>query len=369
MKFNPTVLGFIRKELVETLRDRRMLALLFFAPVFQLTIFGLAISTETRNIKLAAVYEPNDFLARRVAERCYSTQWYIPAKGLTGNDPFKWVQSGQADAVLVAPEKGLTRAVGRGSGNLQLLVDSSNIVKAQSIEAYTQAILNQVLGEAFPERTMNPPVHFTVRYLYNPEMETSVFMVPSVLCLVLCIVTIILTASAMARERETGTLETLLASPASTTEIMLGKSLPFVILGMADVPLVLAVAVFGFGVPMRGSLWVLLFCAFIFICNTVSVGILLSTFVKNLQQSAMGAFLFIFPAINLSGVLYPVENMPWYLKYFAYVDPLMYFVTLLRNIMLKGGDLQVILVNTGALVLMAFFAIGIASRRFHQTLN
>jgi ABC-2 type transport system permease protein len=377
MKLNPTIMGFIKKELVQTLRDPRMRIMLFVMPIIQMTVFGVAISTETRNIKLAAVYKPNDYLMRRVVERCYSSQWYIPAKGLEGNDAFKWIQSGKADAVLVAPEKGLTRGVGRalrpgsgqGGANLQLLIDSSNITKAEAVESYTQATLSQVLAEAYPEKNQTPPVRFVVRYLYNPEMVTSVFMVPSVLCMILLMTTMILSSSSMAREKEMGTLETLLSSPATISEILLGKSVPFVVLGMIEFPVVIAVAVFGFGVPMRGSLLVLMACALIFMCNAVALGILLSTFVKNLQQSAMASFLFIFPAIQLSGVLYPVENMPWLLKYCAYLDPIMYFVNLLRNIMLKGGDWQVVAFNAGALVIMGIFAIGVASRRFHKTLN
>lgn len=369
MRLNPTVMGFFKKELVQTLRDPRMRIMLFVMPIIQMTIFGVAISTETRNIKLAAQYQPNDTLTRRVVERCYSSKWFIPAKGIQGTDPFRWIQSGQADAVLVAPEKGVTRAVGRGKASLQLLIDSSNITKAEAIESYTQATLSQVLGEAYPQTKQNPRVRFVVRYLYNPEMVTSVFMVPSVLCMILLMVTLILSSSSMAREKEMGTLETLLSSPATTTEIMLGKTLPYVALGMIEFPLVIAVAVYGFGVPMRGSFLVLMLCALIFMCNAVALGILLSTFVKNLQQSSMAGFLFIFPAIQLSGVLYPVENMPWLLKYCAYFDPIMYFVNLLRNIMLKGGDFQVVAFNAGALVVMAIFAIGIASKRFHQTLN
>ena len=369
MKLNPTVMGFFRKELVQTLRDPRMRIMLFVMPVIQMTLFGVAISTETRNIRLAALYEPNDYLMARVVQRCYSSQWFVPAKPGNETDPFKMVQSGKADAVLVAPEKGLTHGVGMGGASLQLLVDASNITKGQAIESYTQAILNQVMGEAYPQANRNPPVHFVVRYLYNPELKTAVFMVPSVLCMILLMVTFILTSSSIAREKEAGTMETLLSSPATTTEILLGKSLPYVLLGMADFPLVIAVAVFGFGVPMRGSFWLLMLCAFIFMCNTVALGILFSTFVKNLQQSSMGGFLFIFPAIQLSGVLYPVENMPWLLKYCAYLDPIMYFVNLMRSIMLKGNDFQVVAVNAGALLVMGVLAIGVASRRFHQTLN
>lgn len=365
---NQAILGFFRKELVQTLRDKRMRMMLFVAPIMQMTIFGLAISTEVRHIKLAAVYAPNDSLARHMEQRCLNSGWFQKAK-TQGEDPFSWVRSGQADAVLLVPEGGLTRSVGRGEGRLQLLVDSSNITKARIVEVYVKAILARTVSEATPGSVVPPPLQFSVRALYNPAMETSAFMVPGVLCMILCLVTIVLSSSSMAREKESGTFETLLASPATATEILLGKSLPYVLLGMADIPLVTAVAVFGFGVPMRGSFWVLLLASFFFICNTVAIGILLSTFVKNLQQSSMGGFFILFPAIQLSGVMYPVENMPALLKFAAYLDPLQYYVSLLRNIMLKGGDFHFMLTHIGALAATGAIAVWISFKRFHQKLN
>lgn len=365
---NPAILGFFRKELVQTLRDKRMRMMLFVAPIMQMTIFGLAISTEVRHIKLAAVYAPSDTLARRLEEKCLGSGWFQRAEK-DGTDPFHWIRSGRADAVLLVPEGGLTRSVGRGEGRLQLLIDSSNITKARIVEVYVKAILARTVSESYPGTLPAPPVQFAVRSLYNPSMQTSAFMVPGVLCMILCMVTIVLTSSSMAREKESGTFETLLASPATTIEILLGKSLPYVLLGMADIPLVTAVAVFGFGVPMRGSLWVLLLASFFFICNTVALGILLSTFVKNLQQAAMGGFFLLFPAIQLSGVMYPVENMPALLKFAAYLDPLQYFVALLRNIMLKGGDPQLVATNIGALILLGALTIWVSFKRFHQKLN
>jgi ABC-2 type transport system permease protein len=256
-----------------------------------------------------------------------------------------------------------------GKGRVQLLVDAENIVKAQSIEGYVQA----VVGEAVEEQTQlaqpPPPIQLSVRYLYNPELETSVFMVPSVLCMVLVIITVVLTSSSIAREKELGTFETLIASPAKPIEILLGKTVPYVIFGMLDMCLVLAVAVFGFQVPMRGPRWMLLLAALAFVINTVSLGVLLSSFVKNMQQSAMFGFLFIFPAIQLSGMIYPIENMPWVLKPVAYMDPVMYFVALMRNIMLKGGDPGLVAEYTGILAVMAVFMVWVSSRRFRQTLN
>lgn len=367
LKIDPIMAGFIKKELVQTLRDTRMRILLFVAPVIQLTLFGLALSTDVKNIKLAVVYKPNDTLCRQIEDRCYGSGWFI--RPTDSGDPLALVRSGKADAVLLAPEGGLTRAVGEGRGNLQLLLDAENIVKAQSAEGYVQSIVNETLAEQTGQPLPPPPVQFSVRYLYNPELNSAYFNVPGVLCMILLITTMVLTSSSIAREKELGTFESLIASPAKPYEILLGKTVPFVLLGLVEMFLVLAVAVFGFQVPMRGHIWMLAVAALAFVINTVSCGVLLSSFVQNQQQSAMFGFLFIFPAIQLSGLIYPIENMPWALKPFAYVDPVQYFVALLRNIMLKGGDPLLVGEYIGALVLMGALAIFVASRRFRQTLN
>jgi len=368
MKINPILIGFIKKEFVQTLRDPRMRFLLLVAPIVQLTLFGYAISTDVNNLKLSFVYKPNDVLMQKIEDRCYGSGWFIRAPR-EDNNPFHLVQSGRADAVLVAPEGGLTRAVEIGKGRVQLLVDAENITKAQSLEGYVQSIV----GEAVEEQThLSPPklpIQFSVRYLYNPELETSIFMVPGVLCMVLVIITVVLTSSSIAREKELGTFEALIASPAKPIEILMGKTVPYVIFGMVDMFLVLIVAILLFHVPMRGPLWMLFVGALGFVINTVCLGVFLSSFVKNMQQSSMFGFLFIFPAIQLSGLIYPIENMPWILKPFAYIDPVYYFVALLRNIMLKGGDMELFLTYGGILYLMAIFMVWISAKRFRQTLN
>ncbi len=368
LKISPIMMGFIKKELVQTLRDPRMRILLFVAPVIQLVLFGLAINTDIKNIKLAVVYKPNDVICRKIEDHCYGSGWFIRAPQPDG-DATALIRSGKADAVLLAPEGGLTRALERGGGHLQLLIDSENIVKAQSAEGYVQAIVSQTVAEQTRVTAPPPPIQFVTRYLYNPELESSFYMVPGVLCMILLISTMVLTSSSIAREKELGTFESLIASPASSREILLGKTVPYVILGMVEMLLVLGVAVFGFHVPMRGPLWMLILAAMAFVINTVSMGVLLSSFVQNQQQSAMFGFLFIFPAIQLSGLTYPIENMPWVLKPFAYVDPVQFFVALLRNIMLKGGDPFLVSQYIGALLLTGVFAIWVASHRFRQTLN
>ena len=370
IKFDPLLAGFIKKELVQTLRDKRMRILLFALPVIQLTLFGLALSTDVRNLKLAVVYGPNDPLCRKIEDRCYGSGFFIKSPQPPGGDPTMFLRSGKEDAVLIAPEGGLTRALGDGRGaHLQLLLDAENILKAQSAEGYLQSVLNEALRDQTGQSPPPPPVSFSVRYLYNPELNSSYFNVPAVLCMILVITTMVLTSSSIAREKELGTFESLIASPAKPREILLGKTIPFVLLGMVEMLLVLAVAVFGFRVPLRGPLWMLLGAALAFIINTVSCGVLMSSFVKDQQQSAMFGFLFIFPAIQLSGLIYPIENMPWALKPFAYLDPVQYFVALLRNIMLKGGDSLLVGEYVGVLLLSGLLFIWIASKRFHQTLN
>jgi ABC-2 type transport system permease protein len=200
-------------------------------------------------------------------------------------------------------------------------------------------------------------------------MESSMFLVPGVMGMLVCLITIILTAMSLTREREMGTFETIVSAPLSNTEVLLGKTVPYIILGLIDAALVVLAGYLIFGVPVRGALWQLALASLIFVVNTVSIGTFISTVSKNQQQAMLGGFMFLFPAILMSGVMYPVENMPGAVIAAAYLDPLMYFVRLFRNIMLKGGDDYVFWTNLGALCLMAVFTAGFAYKRFRQTLN
>lgn len=367
MLLSPTLRVFLRKELTQALRDVRMRILIFGVPLIQLTIFGLALSTEIRNIRLAIRGDPSDVMFQRLAERAYASGWFIPATD-DGREASELIQSRKADAVLIAPPRGLTRSMKRADGRVQLLIDASNAIRARSIEVYAQAILQEVAVEQ-SRQPATRPIQFSVRMLYNPSMDSAVYLVPGVMGMLLSLITIILTSMSMAREKELGTFETLIAAPISKTEILLGKTLPFVILGLIDIPIVIGVAMLFFGVPLRGPVWMLAFASLIFICTTVSVGTVISTFSKNQQQAMMGGFLFLFPAIQLSGVMVPIENIPFVFKIIAAFNPLQYFVSLLRNIMLKGGNPWLVFQNLGALVLLAVLAMTICARRFHRTLN
>jgi drug efflux transport system permease protein len=364
---NTTIKGFIQKEFIQVLRDKRMRAFLFVAPILQLLLFGYAITNEVRNIRLATAYQPGDVLAQQIEERCYASGWFLPVKG--EDDPFTMVQSGKAEVVLVAPPGGLTKAVRSGGGELQVLLDATNMIRARGIEQYVQAVVLKVLAEEYPDQNLQPSLQVDMRILYNPEMKTSYYLVPGVMVMLLCILTIIMTSMSIVKEREAGTFETLVTAPIHNWEILLGKTVPFVVLALIQVTLILVAAVLIFGLPMHGPLWKFYLAAFVFICATVSVGTMISTIARTQQQAMMGSFMFMFPGILLSGLMFPLENMPKIIMGIAYINPLKYFLALLRNVLLKGGDDWVFWTNLSAMVILAVIAMAFSFNRFKQTLN
>lgn len=366
---NRTLRGFIKKELTQTLRDPRMKFMLFFMPMVQMTLFGVAISSEVKNMRLAAIFDAKDYVMRDIYERSIAGKWFVPANTAGETDPFKMIQGGKADAVLVPPPGGFTKGLGRSDAPLQLLVNATNVTQAQAVENYMRSIIQTTVHDDLNIKAPDSPVKFDTRILYNPSLETSIFMVPGVMCTLMVMTTMMLAMAAIVREKEMGTFEMLISAPVSSSEVIYGKTVPYVVLGMINLPLVLSVAVFIFGVPMRGNLLVLCLAAFAFVCTSVATGTLISTFCKSQQQANLASFLFMFPAMMFSGLMFPIENMPWSIRWMAYFDPLAHYMGLLRNIMLKGGGLQYVVIHVAALVAMAIACTLISFRRFHTTLQ
>jgi ABC-2 type transport system permease protein len=368
---NRTLVGFIKKELIQALRDPRMKFILFLAPVVQMTIFGVAISNEVKNIRLAAFFDSKDFVMRDIYERAIEGGWFVPAQAsrAAAQDPFELVRANRADAVLVPPPGGFTRAIGRKDAPLQLLIDATNVTQAQSVESYIQTIVQQTVQDDLGQSAPAPPIQFDLRVLFNPSLDTSIFMVPGVMTMLMVLTTLVLTNIAIVREKEMGTFEMLISAPVSKTEVILGKTIPYIVIGMTNLPLILSVAVFVFHVPMRGSLLALVFATLAFVCTTVAMGTLISTFCKNQQQASMGGFLFMFPAIMFSGLIFPIENMPACVRWLSFIDPLAHYLTLLRNIMLKGGTAWTLGWHTSVLAALAAVCGAISFRRFHTTLQ
>jgi ABC-2 type transport system permease protein len=368
-----TIIAFLKKEFAQVLRDPKMRIILLVLPLMQMMVFGLAISTEVKNIKLGTIYNPSDTILRRIEERSFSSKWFIPAigRGTLNNqnaDPNEQIRSGRADVVLISPPGGLARAIERGDGQIQLLIDATNVIRAQSIERYMESITNEVLRDEF-HIISKTPISFDVRILYNPALESAIFMVPGTMAMILCIVTILLTSMSIAREKEMGTFEMIISAPVKTWEVLLGKTIPFVIIGMINAITIYLLAFIVFKVPMKGHVLQLGISTLAFIVTTVSIGTLISTFAKNQQQAMMGGFIFLFLSNLLAGIMFPIDNMPLLMKIAAYSNPMTYFVRLLRNIMLKGGSSELVFSYVGILIFMAIATATISYKRFHHTLD
>jgi ABC-2 type transport system permease protein len=364
------LMAFAKKELGQTLRDPRMRTMLFLAPVIQLTLFGLALHNETRNIQLAVYAPPSDTLTWEIAHRAEGGGWFHLVKPSSA-DPFEALQAGQADAALVAPPGGLTLWVKRGHGDVQLLVDGTNTVRAAGVQGYLDRIRQDVIKERVMEPgTAQPPtIDLVERVLYNPTLESKNFMVPGVLVMLLLMTSLTITSTSISREKEGGTFETLMASPITPAEILLGKSLPFLGVGFFSMHIVLLVATQAFHVPFRGTFLDLWIASLAFLMCSVSLGVLVSTQARNQQQAMMGTFLFMYPAQMLSGITYPLDNMPPWLYTLTYLNPLRYFAILVRNILLKGGSPELFWPNVAGLLILGSFLMALAWSRFKPTMN
>jgi ABC-2 type transport system permease protein len=313
------LLSFMGKEIAQTFRDKRMRVAMFYTPLFQLLIYGLSLSTYTQNVKLAVVARPDDRFTQRLAERFYSSGWFVPIEQ-DGGDPADWVRSGRAEAVLIAPPGVSSRGLARGEARFQFLVDSVNAGRARTIESYALSILRRAVREdGYDRRDLK--MRFNLRTFFNPERQTSIYVIPGTLCILMFLSITGLTNISIAREREMGTIETLFAAPISAWEIVLGKTIPFVVVGMAQLCFGLLIARL-LGVPMRAPIWMICAATLAFLLATVSISFLISMRVKNQRQAVIAALIYQFPCVQLSGILFPVENMPASIAWLSAVNPL-----------------------------------------------
>ncbi len=378
--------AFVKKELLQALRDPRMKLFLFVMPMIQLTIFGLALNTDVKNIKFCAKPMLNDPLLKDIRRDAIASKWFIPVAGdeKTNSEDISGFKNQSTELILYAPVGGLTRAFEKGEGILEALIDGTDLIRGRSIKGYLKNIVNKAANnrneknqpfkltmqaQTKPASMQKRPIYFSTRILFNPELKTSFNLVPGVLCMLICIITIMMTSMSIAKEKEIGTFETLISAPISITEILLGKTIPYIFIGCVNLPLVFFVAVAGFDVPMRGSYLWLAFSTILFLITTVSIGTMVSTIARNQQQAMMGSFIFLLPAILLSGIIFPIENMPWPIKAMSIFNPLMYYSALLKNIMLKGGDFYVIFTHTLALLLISIIAVMTAFKKFRLNLG
>lgn len=372
------ILRLFKKELIQTRRDRRMLALLFIAPIFQLFIFGYAVSTDVNSISLGVYDEDRTAESRAFVQRFTTSGYFLYDAVLTSpREVNRALDAAQVQVVLHLP-RGFAKDLARKrTAQVQTLLDGTDSRTARVIDGYIGAVLTQYAAENVMARLKLvratapriPELSPQVRVWYNPELKSVKFMVPGVICLILLILTTILTAIGVVKEKELGTLEQLVVTPISAMELMLGKTLPFLLIGMVDVGLALLAALLIFHVSVSGSVLLLFALSALFLLTTLGSGLFISTISSTQHEATLSAFLILFPSVLLSGFIFPVENMPVAIQWITCLIPLRYFLEIIRGIFLRGVGLEVLWPQM--LILLAF-GVGIltlAAARFRKRLG
>lgn len=367
----------IRKEFIQLRRDRRMFFIIFFSPVLQLILLGYAANLDIKNIPvvfcdLDSSPASRDFIARFPSSGYFTVEATLDRI----DDVDAFIDRGEASLALIIPRGMGRRLAGQKPVSIQVIVDGAesqtaviglNYATMIGLK-YSRQILIERLEQASP--AFSPPkVEPVVRIWYNPELRSRNFMIPGVLAMVLMIVTMMLTSLGIVKEREQGTMEQLMVTPIRAHELILGKLLPFFFIGLIEIGVVVAVAVFWFGVPVKGSIWLLFALSPTFMLTTLGLGLFISTISRNQQQAMLTAVFFILPQIILSGFVFPIENMPRIIQGLTYVVPLRYFLVIIRGLFLKAAGWGALWDETAALVVFGVVILGLSVLRFRKNLE
>ena len=356
-------LGFVRKETLHLLRDRQTLAILILFPVVQVLIFGFAVRTDVRDIAIAIVDPTPDVATRELRERvAASDRFHVASVQASAASLEPMFRRGLVRQALVLPPD-VERRLGRGDSlAIQLITDGSDPNTGGIMQGYATAIVDRWYRDAVP-RGGALRIEPQARMRYNPTLESAHLFVPGLVAFVLTIVSALMTAISITREKETGTMEMLLVSPIRPRAIVLGKVIPYIVLGFISVILVLVAARTVFGVPLRGSLVLLLAESGLYIVTALALGIVISTKAPN-QRTAMIAALagLMMPTLLLSGFIFPLDSLPKVLQYLSYVVPARWFLTIVRGIMIKGAGIATLWQETLILVGMTMLLLAKGSR-------
>jgi len=359
-------LAFLRKEFYHIFRDPRTLIILFGIPIAQLMLFGYVMTNEVRNVKVAIVDHSKDDLSKKLSQQLLSSGFFqLAAIPSAEGDYESLFRSGKVKEIVVFEPDFALNLMKDGKAGIQVIADASEPNAAQLIVNYTTAITNNFVRAEFIKDQSPPGINIKVRMLFNENMRDAYNFIPGLIAVILMLISAMMTAITIAREKEMGTMEILLASPLKPIQIILGKVAPYMILSIVSALVVLALGILVFKVPVIGSFALLLAEILLYIFLALTLGILISTFVDSqLTAMAISGFVLMLPSILLSGFIFPIKNMPLPLQFVANLMPPRWFIEINRTVMLKGGGLNEIWPNTLVLMGMSALFIFISIRKF-----
>lgn len=376
------ILNFIKKEFLQFKRDKRMFGVILIAPVIQLVFLGYAATLDVKNVKMAVWNQDKSYTSREFLNKYEKSGYFTVTHYVSSyNEINELIDNGEVLMAIIIPEDFEKNIYSNKTAGLQSIFDGSDGNKALIAAGYSQGITSSFgvnIVTNFIERmggknsplTKLPAIEAETRAWYNTDLTTRNYMLPGIVGLLIMVVTINLTSLAIVKEREIGTFEQLIVTPLKPYQIIIGKLVPFSILGFVSITIVMTVMRFWFNIQVQGSVFLLYGAAALFMLSTLGLGLFVSTISKTQQQATMTSFFAVMmPMIYLSGFSFPIENMPQWIQFITYVIPLRYFITIVRGIILKGNGFEQLYMEFLSLLIFGIVILLISSLRFRKKLE
>jgi ABC-2 type transport system permease protein len=374
--FNTRIASIIRKEFVQIFRDPRTLAMIIIMPIMELFLLGYAATTDVKNISMAVWDQSKTTQSRALLDAFRAANYFVLEYSLGSADQYQaLIESGDTRVVLVIPPDYDRRLIEGNAQVLMVLDGSDAAVGATALstarlvgQAYSTKILSEQAllgGRGSP----SAPVEVRTQVWYNPDLDSAFFNIPGVIGMILSFITSILTATTIVRERERGTIEQLIVTPIRSWELIVGKLMPYVILGFIETAEILLIGHWWFGVPIRGSGGLIVITSGLFLMSSLGIGLFASTMANTQQEAMMTVMMFNLPMIFLSGFFFPIAAMPKFLQIVSMAIPLRYYLIIIRSLLIKGVGIGAIQGEVTALVIFGIVIMGAAAVRFRKRLD
>jgi ABC-2 type transport system permease protein len=374
---NHRLISLIRKEFIQIWRDPRTLVIILIIPIMQLFLLGYSATSDISNIQLVVFDQSRSVESRALLESYRAADYFLITQYVNSPDEARiLIEKGDARAALIIPPD-YSQRLSEGDAQVSFILDgsdptvaSTSLSAAQLIgQAHATGILAEKIASTGQNFKLQPPVVVRTNVWYNPDLISAYFMIPGVIGMILFAITAILTATAVVRERERGTIEQLIVTPIRSWELIVGKITPYVLLAFLAMIEVLAIGHWWFRVPIRGSLALILLTSGIFLISGLGIGLFASTIANTQQEAMLIVWMTLLPAIFLSGFFFPLQAMPQILQWISLLIPLRYYLVIIRALLIKGVGLEMILNQVLALIVFAVVIMTAASLRFHKRLD
>ncbi len=358
------------KEVIHIIRDRRTLTMVVLMPILQVLIYGFGINTDVKHLRTYVYDQDRTYLSRRLISSFEQSDYFRVLERSNDKETlYNALDKGKAQAALVIPPQFTADTLKGKIAQVQLLIDGTDSTPANVALNSSQAIISNFMQKEGLVPVSVLPLDFRPRLWYNPDLKSTFFMLPGLIALILQLIVPMITANAIVREKEHGNIEQLLVTPIKPFELVIGKILPYIFIGIVIASSIVLAMHFIFGVPIRGSLFTLFWLTLLYLIVCLGIGLWASTVAQNQQQASQIVMIFAMPSILLSGFIFPRDTMPLWVHHIGYFLPMTYFLTIVRGIILKGMGFLDLLDQVWPLVLMAAVVIIFSVNRFSKRMD